>query len=75
LGSVVNSAIATRKEPLVAHAHNIHFLILAAGWCGVPFYSRPDEWPYSKLVALNAAVARVNYLGTIKHFNGIPTFK
>ena len=45
---------------------------------GVPFYSRPDEVPYSKLVASDAAAAQVdsfNYLGMAEHFNGIPTIQ
>ncbi len=45
---------------------------------GVPFYSRPDEVPYSKLVALDPAAAQedsFNYLGKVEHFNGIPTIQ
>ena len=43
---------------------------------GVPFYSRLDEVPYSKLVTSDAAAAQedsFNYLGAVEHFNGIPT--
>ena len=45
---------------------------------GVPFYSRPGEVSYSKLVASDAAAAQgdsFDYLGTVEHFNGIPTIQ
>ena len=45
---------------------------------GVPFYSRPGEVPYSKLVASNPTAAQVdsfNYLGALENYNGIPTIQ
>jgi chitinase len=45
---------------------------------GVPFYSRPGEVPFSKLVASNPDAAQVdnfNYLGALEHYDGIPTIQ
>jgi chitinase len=45
---------------------------------GVPFYSRPTEVPYRKLVAANAAAPNadeLDYNGTTVNYNGISTIK
>ena len=45
---------------------------------GVPFYSRPDEVSYAKLVQFDPAAAQVdsfNYNGLLERYNGIPTIK
>jgi GH18 family chitinase len=45
---------------------------------GVPFYSRPVEVPYRKLVATNAAAPNgdeLDYFGTTVNYNGIGTIK
>jgi GH18 family chitinase len=45
---------------------------------GVPFYSRPGEVPYRKLVASEAAAANGDewlYLGGIEYYNGQPTMR
>ena len=45
---------------------------------GVPFYSRPDEVPYSKLIKQDPAAAQVDsfeYLGKMQKYNGIPTIE
>ena len=45
---------------------------------GVPFYSRPGEVPFSKLVASNGDAAQMdsfNYFGALEHYNGIPTIR
>jgi len=45
---------------------------------GVPFYSRPDEVPYAKLVKQDPAAAQVDsfeYLGKMQSYNGIPTIE
>jgi len=45
---------------------------------GVPFYSRPVEVPYRKLVATSAAAPnadQLDYLGTTVNYNGIATIK
>jgi GH18 family chitinase len=43
---------------------------------GIPFYSRPSEIPYRKIVEADPASAQldsVEWNGTTEHFNGIPT--
>ena len=43
---------------------------------GLPFYSRPDEVPYRKLVQTNQAAAQADtfaYNGNQERYNGIPT--
>jgi chitinase len=45
---------------------------------GVPFYSRPIEVPYAKIVAANPAAAQVDtvtYAGAQVYYNGIPTIQ
>ncbi len=45
---------------------------------GVPFYSRPSEITYRKLVAADPAAAQVDtfeYNGATQRYNGIPTIK
>lgn len=45
---------------------------------GVPFYTRPDELTYAKLVALDPAAAQTDtfeYNGKMQTYNGIPTIK
>lgn len=45
---------------------------------GVPFYSRPNEVPYRKLVQSDPAAARVDqweYSGQLNGYNGIPTLQ
>jgi len=45
---------------------------------GVPFYSRPHETPYRKLVQVNADAAytdTIDYYGSMVNYNGIPTMK
>ncbi len=45
---------------------------------GVPFYSRPVEVPYRKLVATSAEAPNadaLDYFGTTVNYNGIPTIK
>jgi chitinase len=45
---------------------------------GVPFYSRPVEVPYRKLVATNAAAPNgdeLDYFGTMVNYNGIATIR
>ena len=45
---------------------------------GVPFYSRPTEVPYRKLVATDpiaASVDSIDYLGTTVNYNGIATMR
>jgi len=45
---------------------------------GVPFYSRPTEVPYRKLVATDPTAANVDsidYLGTTVNYNGIATMR
>lgn len=45
---------------------------------GVPFYSRPSEVIYSKLIAADPAAAQTDtfdYFGTLQNYNGIPTIK
>jgi chitinase len=43
---------------------------------GVPFYSRPSEVSYSKLVVADPAAAQIDsfdFAGAIQHYNGVPT--
>jgi GH18 family chitinase len=45
---------------------------------GVPFYSRPGEAPYRKLVAADPAAAQadeIEYKGATTYYNGIPTMQ
>jgi GH18 family chitinase len=45
---------------------------------GVPFYSRPGEVPYRKLVGANPAAAQVDafeFAGAMQYYNGIPTME
>ncbi len=45
---------------------------------GVPFYSRPGEVPYRKLVASDPAAAQVDrfeFAGAMQYYNGIPTMQ
>lgn len=45
---------------------------------GVPFYSRPDEVPYRKLVAIDPAAAQQDQLtvnGIVEYYNGIATIQ
>jgi chitinase len=45
---------------------------------GVPFYSRPGEVPYRKLVKYDPAAAMVDefsYYGSMEYYNGIPTIQ
>jgi GH18 family chitinase len=45
---------------------------------GVPFYSRPDGIPYTKLIKQDPAAAQVDsfeYTGKIQYYNGIPTIE
>ncbi len=45
---------------------------------GVPFYSRPGEAPYRKLVAADPAAAQadeIEYGGSTTYYNGIPTMQ
>ena len=45
---------------------------------GVPFYSRPSEVTYSKLVAADPAAAQTDsfdYFGMLQNYNGIPTIQ
>ncbi len=45
---------------------------------GVPFYSRPGEAPYRKLVAANPAAAQadeIDYYGMTAYYNGLPTMQ
>ena len=45
---------------------------------GAPFYSRPDEVPYAKLIKQDPAAAQVDafeYFGKMQSYNGIPTLK
>ena len=45
---------------------------------GVPFYSRPGEIPYRKMVQADPAAAQVDefeYAGATQYYNGIPTMK
>ncbi|HTA89505.1 MAG TPA: glycosyl hydrolase family 18 protein [Polyangiaceae bacterium] len=41
---------------------------------GVPFYSQPDNVPYSTLISGNAAAAQEDQLGA-EYYNGIPTIQ
>ncbi len=41
---------------------------------GVPFYSRPSNTPYSKLVAMDPNAANVDQIGD-QYYNGIPTLQ
>lgn len=45
---------------------------------GVPFYSRPGELTYAKLVANDPAAAQsdtFDYFGSVQNYNGIPTIQ
>jgi GH18 family chitinase len=45
---------------------------------GVPFYARPNEMPYRKIVELDPAAAQTDtfdYYGTLINYNGIPTIR
>jgi len=45
---------------------------------GLPFYSRPGEAPYGRLVRDNPAAAQTDvftYNGRQEHYNGIPTIR
>ncbi len=45
---------------------------------GVPFYSRPGEVPYRKLVAADPAAAQadeIDYNGVTTYYNGVPTMQ
>jgi GH18 family chitinase len=45
---------------------------------GVPFYSRPNQVPYRKLLANNAEAANVDelkYFGGVEYYNGQPTLR
>ncbi len=45
---------------------------------GVPFYSRPGEVPYRKMIQADPAAAQVDafeFAGAMQHYNGIPTIK
>jgi chitinase len=45
---------------------------------GVPFYARPNEMPYRKIVELDPGAAQTDffdYYGTTINYNGIPTIQ
>jgi GH18 family chitinase len=45
---------------------------------GVPFYARPSETPYRKIVEQDPAAAQLDefdYFGVMIHYNGIPTIQ
>lgn len=45
---------------------------------GVPFYSRPNEVPYRKIVASDPQAAQTDetrYLGNTENYNGLPTMR
>lgn len=45
---------------------------------GVPFYSRPGEIPYRRMVASDPAAAqldRFEFAGAVQYYNGIPTMR
>lgn len=45
---------------------------------GVPFYSRPGEVPYRKLIQADPAAAQVDmfeFAGALQYYNGIPTMR
>jgi GH18 family chitinase len=45
---------------------------------GVPFYSRPGEVPYRKMVQADPAAAQLDvfeFSGTLQYYNGIPTMQ